>query len=400
MPRISTDADIVSGMLEDAAHFPGGRTPGVAFPTTEAEIAELFRSTPAVLPVGAQSSLTGGATPMGELLLSTTRMNRIVSIGTDDAVVEPGVMLLDLDAALAREGRYYPPAPTFTGAFVGGTVATNAAGAATFKDGATREWVTALTIVLPCGDVLDVRRGETHAHPDGYFELVLSHGTVRIDVPRYRMPALQKVSAGYFAAPAMDLIDLFIGSEGTLGVITGVTLRVVSTRPSICLVLAPFRKNESALTFVRRCREAAETTWRTGDARGVDVSAIEHMDRRCLELLREDGADRANGVTLAGDAAMALLVTLELPAGTTPDSAYDEIGGAREPDAPDTPLVRLCRMLDDAGCSTIRKSPSRATSAAPLSCSRSARRCPTASTGVSVWPNRTSIRASRRRRPT
>ncbi len=66
-------------------------------------------------------------------------------------------------------GRYYPPAPTFTGAFVGGTVATNAAGAATFKYGTTRDWVQALTVVLPTGDALDVHRGATRAHPDGYF---------------------------------------------------------------------------------------------------------------------------------------------------------------------------------------------------------------------------------------
>src|SRR5207247_4941426 len=109
----------------------------------------------------------------------------------------------------------------------GGVVATNAAGAATFKYGTTREWVRALTVVLANGEVLDIERGETTASRDGFFDVVLSDRTARIPVPPYRMPDVPKRSAGYFAAPSMDLIDLFIGSEGTLGVITAVTLRAI-----------------------------------------------------------------------------------------------------------------------------------------------------------------------------
>jgi D-lactate dehydrogenase (cytochrome) len=81
----------------------------------------------------------------------------------------------------------------------------------------------------------------------------------------------------------------------------------------------------------------------------MDVSAIEHMDARCLALLREDGADRANGVTVPDQTAMALLVTLELPPDMTPATAFEQIGRARDPDAPDLPLIRFCRMLDEAG---------------------------------------------------
>ena len=76
-----------------------------------------------------------------------------------------------------------PPVPTFTGAFVGGIVATNAAGAATFKYGTTRDWVRGLTGVLANGDVLEVERGQTRAHADGYFEIVLSDRTARVPVP-------------------------------------------------------------------------------------------------------------------------------------------------------------------------------------------------------------------------
>jgi D-lactate dehydrogenase (cytochrome) len=370
-PQIGRDPDVLASFLEDAAHFPGGFASGISTPASESEVAALVRSASSVLPIGAQSSLTGGATPHGEVILNTSRLNRIISSGDDWIRVEAGVTLVELDLVLAATGKCYPPVPTFTGAFVGGIVATNAAGAATFKYGTTRDWVRALTVVLANGEVLDVERGQTLAHPDGFFEIALSDRTVRVPVPRYRMPDVPKISAGYFAAPGMDLIDLFIGSEGTLGVITEVTLRVLPARPAMCLAFVPFDDRATALAFVTRMREAARHTWRTGDPRGMDVSGIEHMDARCLALLREDEADRANGVTIPDGTVMALLVTLELPAdmsgsaqaspytvntrGPAETSAYtaarafDEIGRAREPDAPDTPLVRFCRALDEAG---------------------------------------------------
>ena len=348
-PRIARDPDVLASFLEDAAHFPGGCASGMATPASESEVAALLRAASSVLPIGAQSSLTGGATPRGEVLLSTSRLNRIVSAGGDWIRVEAGVTLVELDLALAKMGKHYPPVPTFTGAFVGGIVATNAAGAATFKYGTTRDWVRALTVVLANGDVLDVARGRTTAHPGRFFEIILSERTARVPVPRYRMPDVAKLAAGYFAAPGMDLIDLFIGSEGTLGVITEATLRVLPERPGMCLAFVPFGDRAAALSFVTRLREAAQDTWRTNDPRGLDVSAIEHMDARCLTLLREDGADRANGVAIPSDAVMALLVTLELPANTDAAQAFDEIGRAREPSAPDTALVRFCRALDAAG---------------------------------------------------
>ncbi len=348
LPPITREADVLSSFLEDGAHFPGGHAAGIATPASEAEVAGLLRTASSILPIGAQSSLTGGATPMGEVLLGTLRLNRILELGPDWVRVEPGVTLTDLDAALARAGKYYPPAPTFTGAFVGGIVATNAAGASTFKYGTTRDWVRALTVVLPNGNVLDVERGTTRAR-DGRFEILLSDRTAHLRVPQYRMPRVPKLSAGYFASPDMDLIDLFIGSEGTLGVITEVTLRVLPARPAMCLAFVPFADRNAALALVTRLRNAAGDTWRRADPHGLDVAAIEHMDARCLALLREDGADRLNGVAIPDRAVIALLITLELPQGTSSAQAFDEIGRARDPHAPDSPLVRLCQALDEAG---------------------------------------------------
>jgi D-lactate dehydrogenase (cytochrome) len=348
-PPVQRDPDVLASFVEDAAHFPGGHAVGIATPADEAQVAALLTTASAVLPIGAQSSLTGGATPMGETLLSTARLNRILEIGDAWIRVEAGVTLADLDSALAHAGKYYPPAPTFMGAFVGGTVATNAAGAATFKYGTTRDWVEALTVVLASGDVLDIERGQVRADAAGGFDIALSDGTARVPVPRYHMPALPKLSAGYFAAPGMDLIDLFIGSEGTLGIVTEVRLRVLSQRPATCLAFAPFADRQSALAFVRLVRDEARRVWETGDPAGLDVSAIEHMDARCLALLREDGADRQCGVPLPDGTTTALLVTLELPPSMTADRAFDEIGRAREASAPDTRLVRFCRALDAAG---------------------------------------------------
>lgn len=339
------DPDVLASHLEDAAHYPGGLATELFAPATEADIATVLRERTAVLTIGAQSSLTGGATPMGETLLSTARLNAMETIGTDHVRVQAGVPLAVLDDVLRREGRYYPPGPTFTGAFLGGTASTNAAGAATFKYGTTRRWIDALTVVLPSGDVLDIERGSVRAHPQGYFELKLAAGVIRVPVPRYRMPDVPKLSAGYFAAPDMDLVDLFIGSEGTLGVITDLTLRVLPTRPAFCLALVPFDSRPAALRLVAKLRSIAERTWQTKDRDGLDVSAVEHFDRRCLEIIREDHLDRQHGVTIPDDAVMALLVTIELPAATTPAQAFADIGRTHDADAPDTPLIRFCRLL-------------------------------------------------------
>jgi D-lactate dehydrogenase (cytochrome) len=120
-------------------------------------------------------------------------------------------------------------------------------------------------------------------------------------------------------------------------------------RPAVCLAFVPFADRAAALALVHRLRDAARETWRTSDPLGLDVAAIEHMDARCLALLREDGIDRVHGVRIPDRSAMALLVTIELPPDTTGAQAYEQIGRAREPTAPDTPLACFCRALDEAG---------------------------------------------------
>jgi D-lactate dehydrogenase (cytochrome) len=345
-PGVSTDPAVLAAFAEDAAHFPGGHAAAVATPRSEVELVDLLLgSRGGILPVGAQSSLTGGATPRGEVIVSTRKLNAIQTPASGLVRVGAGVALSELDEALALHGMWYPPVPTFTGAFVGGVVATNAAGAATFKYGATRDWVEALTVVLATGDVLDIERGATRAHPDGYFELELARGVVRVPVPRYARPALPKLSAGYFSGHEMDLIDLFIGAEGTLGIVTEATLRVLAGRPATCTAFVPCRDRARAMALATRLRQDAVETWRARDPLGLDISAIEHMDARSLALVHQDGMDRVNGVSFPLNSALALLVTLELPGGIDSAEAFRQIGAALEPGAPDTPLVRFSRLF-------------------------------------------------------
>ena len=343
--------EAIGELLEDAAHYPGGHAAGAAHPATAAGVGALLRTRRRVLAVGAQSSLTGGATPLGETVLTTRRLDRIVRASSARVTAQAGVPIAALQAALAHCDAWYPPAPTFDGACIGGAAATNAAGAATFKYGATRDWVSGLQVVLADGSLLQLHRGEHRAHPDGWFELHGAGGTRRIPVPGYRMPAVPKRSAGYFAQPGMDAIDLFVGSEGTLGVITEVTCEVVSPRPAVGLVWLTLPDEARALALVTALRREAQATWRSRDARGLDVAAVEHLDRRSLELVREAGADHRYGVQVPANAAVALLIQVELPPGaaSTSEAAYDQIGNACAPGAPDTPLVRLCRMLDREG---------------------------------------------------
>jgi len=306
-PRVDSDASIVASFLSDAAHVPGGHAAGVAFPPDEAGAAALVARASRVLPIGAQSSLTGGATPRGEVVLSTRALTRLEMISPSLVRVGAGVPLRTLQHTLAAARLYYPPVPTFDGAFVGGTISTNAAGAATFKYGSTRAWVDALTVVLASGDVVDVARGDVTAR-DGLFEIESSSGAILpVPVPTYLMPDVPKLSAGYYARPGMDLVDLFVGSEGTLGVVIDATLRVVP-RPRRSLALISCSGDAQAVAVTAALRREAQQAWA---GRGpLDVAAIEYMDARALGAAGADAFARA-GVPRARAGAALLLIQLE-----------------------------------------------------------------------------------------
>jgi len=272
----------------------------VVFPATVDEVAAVVASASRVLPVGAQSSLTGGATPRGDLVLSTRRLSHIAEPRERTVRVGAGVPLAELHRFLAARGLYYPPAPTFDGAFIGGTIATNAAGPATFKYGVTRPWVAAITVVLADGSILDLARGDVRASGEGVIEIqTIGRGLVHVPVPAYEVPThLPKLSAGYFAGRNLDLLDLFVGSEGTLGVIAEATVRI-TPRPLRCVVLVPCESEGQAVTS-----SAALA------ASGLEVAAIEYMDARSLQLL-DDGVYARAGISRPPARATLLLVQVE-----------------------------------------------------------------------------------------
>jgi D-lactate dehydrogenase (cytochrome) len=307
LPPIEHDAAILASFLSDAAHVPGGFSTGVAFPRTEADVSALLRHATRVLPVGAQSSLTGGATPRGDLVLSTRALTAIGTPASGSVRAGAGVPLLELQRRVGDHGLYYPPVPTFDGAFVGGSIATNAAGAATFKYGSVRRWVNALTVVLASGEVLDLARGEVTASDT--FEIESAAGDVTVvPVPTYSMPAVPKLSAGYYAAAGMDLVDLFIGSEGTLGVIVDAMLKVIP-RPRRGVALVPCAGDRQAITVTSALRAAARDAWQGRGA--LDVSAIEYMDERALRAAATEAFTRA-GLETRRDDSVLLLVQLEM----------------------------------------------------------------------------------------
>ncbi len=352
-PSMLEGADEVATYIEDASRFPGGRTERVYLPRTEGEVAWVLREEPRVLPQGAQSSLTGGAVPDGDAVLQTSRMDAVGPIEGDRVRVGPGVALVTLAQRLVEADRFYPPAPTFDGAFVGGTVATNAAGAATWKYGTTRRWVEGLTVVLASGEVLDLERGAVTASPEGTFEVVAVDGSVTVvSVPGYAMPEVPKCSAGYHAAPGMDLVDLFIGSEGTLGVVTEVTLRLLEEPPAVLWCLVPLRSEAAGVELVGSLRDRSRLTWMDPEGGGIDVRAIEHVDRRSIEILREEGKDRETGITFGEHLAMMLLVALEVPRAMDAEAATEAMAAfaeGRRPPSSDlgaSAIVALLRILD------------------------------------------------------
>ena len=128
---------------------------------------------------------------------------------------------------------YYPVDPTETNASVGGMVSTNASGARTFYYGPTRDWVLAIKVVLSGGSVLEVKRGEYFSNKN-IFKFKLNKKIIDVEVPEIQMPSI-KHNAGYFLKNDLDLIDLFIGSEGTLGIITEIELKLTSLPKIHCI---------------------------------------------------------------------------------------------------------------------------------------------------------------------
>ena len=266
--------------LTDASFIRDGHAERVVLPETIDEVAQVLaeanRARTPVTVSGAGTGTVGGRVAFGGIVLATDRLNHIKSIVREDGaargVAEAGVVLSDFQRAVESEGLLYPPDPTERGCFLGGTVATNASGARTFKYGPTRNYITGLKVVLASGEVLELRRGEVHADSHGRLRIGKS---LEVQLPDLRMPATRKNATGYFVAPEMDAIDLFIGSEGTLGVICEITARLLPKPEALFSGVVFFENEADVLALVADVRAQ------------VDARAIEFFDGESLNFLRE-----------------------------------------------------------------------------------------------------------------
>jgi D-lactate dehydrogenase (cytochrome) len=350
--RVVTDPQVLEGFCQDAAALRGSGAAGLLAPHDEADLCAWLRENPdvPVLAQGALTSLTGGATPDGDILVSTRRLDSLrIHPDQRTVTVGAGVLLSDLQATLAEHGLYYPPAPTHDGATIGGNAATNAAGGATFKYGTTRDWVTRLRVVLRHGEVLELHRGENQVNAGDRIHLKGSRELVLV-LPGYQSPRLKKCSAGYHCASPMELIDLFLGSEGTLGIITELDLRVVR-KPQVVTGLAFFPEVERGLRFAGELRLRSLRTRKTLGRPGLDVRSIELFDRGCLNLLAAEGKLYARRLRIPSGSEACLLFEVELDPSLSPECITDLLVAAGEPTTrtAENPLGELWEVLEAFG---------------------------------------------------
>ena len=280
--------------LSDESRLPG-KAEKIFFPASGPEAAAILREAArlgkTVTISGGRTGITGGAVPEGGWLMSDEKMNAVLGMRHDEKSgkyfvrCQPGITLEALNKLLAgksfentekwpeadrkalelfrQSGAWrFMPDPTEASATIGGMIACNASGARTFHYGPTRNYVSALRLVLSEGSFLDIRRGECFADASGAFQLILPDGKQRGGrIPGYRMPPV-KNAAGYFSKPGMDLIDLFIGSEGTLGFVAEAELALLQPPEEILGVIGFFPSEEKALMFVKEAR--GENTGRAG----------------------------------------------------------------------------------------------------------------------------------------
>ena len=220
----------------------------VVLPSTTAQISDIMKlaneNRISVTPRGSGTNISGGSVPTrGGIVLCTTRMNRILDVNKANmtATVEPGVVLQDFNLTLAKENLFYPPDPqSFLSCTLGGTIAENSGGPLCVKYGVTKHYVLGLEVVLPDGYVMNIG-GSTVKNRTGY-----------------------------------DLVPLFTGSEGTLGIITKITLRLIPKPAARKTIMAIFDDMTLAGSVVS-----------TILARGIVPAKIEFVDNFVIRRIEE-----------------------------------------------------------------------------------------------------------------
>ena len=293
---------------------------GVAVPGGDADVAALVRwareSATPLIPRGSGSSMPGGAIGDGVIVdLSRLRSIESLNVAERSIVVQPGVLRSEVNRAVAKEQLRFPVDPS-SGAFctIGGMVSTNAAGSHSLAFGATRRWVRSLRCVFDDGTIAVVRRGDEPPRHVSAIErfLTAAHPTIvsAEEIDRARHRGVRKESSGYATfeyARSYDLVDLLVGSEGTLAIIVGVELSLLPAAEATSSVLGAFLSLESAVEAAVRARESGAV-------------ACELLDRTFLDVARAGGT---HGVP--GDAEAVLLAEVEASSAARAAEAAREI---------------------------------------------------------------------------
>ena len=287
-----------------------GRAEYIAFPSSEEEISGVVHwCAEHRVPLTAQGALTGlagGASPAGGLVLNLQRMNRILGLcrdedGTYILRVQPGLRLSQLRRALAlkafevdgwdessletlrgiRPGQlFFPPDPTEPTASLGGMASCNACGARSVLYGCTRAHIRGLRAVLADGRVTALRRGRDRAH-GRKIRLPLTDGSFfSAELPGFETPPIK--DAGYYLRGNMDLADLFIGSQGTLGIISELELELMPAPKHLWGMTAFFPDDEKALAYVRALKGRPDSGV---SPFGYRAASIEFFDPNALNMV-------------------------------------------------------------------------------------------------------------------
>jgi len=281
------------------------------FPKNECELAavikEMAQKKVPITVAGARTGLVGGSVPQQGAVISLEFLDSVEGIHHDPLSGEwviraqTGVSLKALDGMLRikkfptleastdqncldelqrfkeeKNSYFYPPDPTEMSASLGGSVVTNASGARTYRYGPTRAWVRGIRVFLANGEYLDIPRGKYFASPAGRFTVYDSKGgSSSFIIPDYSLPRTKSTS-GIFTAPQMDLIDLFIGSEGVFGIVTRVDVALLEREEKISIV-----------TFVDSDEQAVDLTIALRENPLLQLDFLEFYSSNALNLLRE-----------------------------------------------------------------------------------------------------------------
>jgi D-lactate dehydrogenase (cytochrome) len=282
---IKTDKTAIANYFEDASGLRGAWANFIAIAQNIDEIPQFLldkakEKTPLTVCAGLTAN-TGAGLAFGGGVLSLELLDKIGEIKGNDKPyieVEAGARLADIKNYLAKQGLMYPPDPTEQNSKIGGNIATNASGARGFKFGPTRKYIKSIDIAFTDGSIAKIERRKYFADDAGNISFETSKGIKSIRLPKYDLPKI-KNSAGYYNYKNADLIDIFIGSEGTLGVILKAELFVVKKYKNIYSGIVFFDDDDALFAFVEDVKNKAF---------GIEAMALEYFDKNTIDFIRDE----------------------------------------------------------------------------------------------------------------